>query len=157
MLKKPITLDGFNRLCAELEDLINNHRPNIVEAVQKARALGDLSENAEYQGAREKQKSIEGRINYLQEMKMLGEIFDPATIRDKSHVRFGANVKLACVETGNENIFKIVSEYESDPSNGLVSSEAFMAKMIIGKQINDIIQIKKDSNWQELEIIEIWY
>lgn len=155
--KKPITKAGYEKLCKEIENLIDVERPEIGRIVADARALGDLSENAEYQAGREKQRNIEAKIRHLQIIMSHSQVIDHTNILDKSAVRFGSTVTIYDITNDKEMKFTIVSAYESDVKNNLLSSEAPIARALIGKKIGDICKIDIGDNNSEIEIQEIEY
>ncbi len=156
-VKKPITQAGFDKLRAEITHLTEIERPDIGRIVADARALGDLSENAEYQASREKQRNIEAKIRALQMIMSVSEVVDCKNIPDKSRVRFGAKVEIVDVKTGKEIEFTIVSAYESDVKQNLISIDAPIARGLIGKKIGDICKIEIGDNVTEVEVESVEY
>lgn len=157
MIKKPITKNGYERLCKELDHLIDVERPRIINAVSTARALGDLSENAEYHAARDKQRQIESEITRLQFIKAESNPIDISSIVDKNVVRFGAVVMIYDSFTEKELEIVITSEYESEPENNLISISSPMARVLIGKKIGDVCTLLRNGINHDIEILDINY
>ena len=149
----PITPEGYEKLKKELSNLIKVERPANVTAIEEARAHGDLSENAEYHAAKERQGFIEGRIQELQ-----GQIGQCEVIEIKGPYEkaiFGATVTVENVESGEENTFTLVGPYESAPENGRVSVDTPIGRALIGKEEGDDIRFKTPKGMQELVITNI--
>lgn len=154
MKKIPTTPGGYQKLKDELERLIKVERPQNIKAIAEARAHGDLSENAEYHAAKEKQSFIEGRIHELQARIAQSHVIDPSTIcQDK--IAFGATVKVLDVDTDEEKEFTLVGPDESDIKKGKISIQSPIARSLIGKCLGDVVTVKAPSKTMEYEIIEI--
>jgi transcription elongation factor GreA len=154
MQKVPITPSGFKKLKEELERLISVERPKNVAAIAEARAHGDLSENAEYHAAKERQSFIAGRIQELQTKIAHANVIDPSTIsHDK--VAFGAKVKLTETESEKECIYYIVGPDESDVKAGRISVNSPVARSLIGKAEGDVVTVQAPAKTIEYEILEI--
>lgn len=149
----PITREGYDNLKKELERLISVDRSANIKAIEEARAHGDLSENAEYHAAKERQAFIEGRVQELQVGLGECEIIDIAGPYEKAV--FGATVTLENIDTGEERTYTLVGPYESDPENGKLSVSAPLGKALIGKEEGDDVKVKTPKGVQELEITEI--
>ena len=156
MEKIAITLAGFERMEAELKKLKGEDRPNIIEAIAEARAHGDLSENAEYAAAKEKQSFIEGRIQELEAKVSLAEKVDVANIKSDKVV-FGATVTYVDEESDEESTYQIVSDYEADLNEGRISMNAPVARGFIGKEVGDSIEVKTPKGERYYEILSIVY
>jgi len=154
MQKIPMTPEGYRKLEAELENLIKVERPNNIKAIAEARAHGDLSENAEYHAAKERQSFIEGRINELQDKLARAEVIDPATIRSDKVV-FGATVELLDLETDEERSYMLVGPEEGDVKAGRISVTSPLARALIGKSVGDEVRIQTPSKTVEVEILDI--
>jgi transcription elongation factor GreA len=152
----PLTTAGFQRLEAELKNLKNKERPDVVQAIAEAREHGDLSENAEYHAAREKQSFIEGRILELEAVIGQAEVFDPAEMSG-STVKFGATVKLVDEETDEEVTYQIVGEYEADLEAGRISVTAPIARALIGKEAGDSAEVHTPKGERYYELLEVKY
>lgn len=156
MDKIPITATGFTRLEAELKNLKNVERPNVIKAIAEAREHGDLSENAEYHAAREKQSFIEGRIMELEAMVAHAEIFDPSSMKGDS-VKFGATVKLVDEETEKEVTYQIVGEYEASLDHGKIALTAPIARALIGKKAGDTAEVNTPKGQRYYEVLSVAY
>jgi transcription elongation factor GreA len=154
MQKEPMTPEGQQKLKAELENLLKVQRPENVKAIAEARSHGDLSENAEYHAAKERQSFIEGRIQELQQKIAMAQVIDPSKIsHDK--VAFGATVTVLDVDTNEEKIYKIVGVDEADIKAGKLSVHSPMAKSLIGKSEGDDVTVRAPARTIEYEILEI--
>lgn len=151
-----ITKEGYNKLKAEIENLKNVQRPNIIIAVATARELGDLKENAEYHSSREKQSMIEAMIANLEDKMVRAELVDVSSLSGDL-VRFGATVKLENSENNKKVLYKIVSEYEADIDIGLISNTSPVAKALMGKQVGDEVEIQTPGGVVDYEILEICF
>lgn len=156
MQKVPMTPQGYKTLEDELKNLKFVERPAIVNAISEARALGDLSENAEYHYAKDKQGFIEGRIRELESKLSRAEIIDVTKLSGNS-VKFGSTVTICDESTDEEITYKIVGIDEADIKKKLLSIESPLAKAIIGKQIGDEIKLNTPSGMKEYEILKVEY
>ena len=156
MDKFPLTKNGFIALEAELKNLKGVERPNIIAAIAEARSHGDLSENAEYSAAKEKQSFIEGRIQELEVVVSRAQVIDPAQIKG-SIIRFGATVALVDEKTDEEKIYQIVGDYEADIENNKISLSSPLAKALIGKEIGDEAVYMAPGGKKSFEIIDVVY
>ncbi|RDU74193.1 transcription elongation factor GreA [Helicobacter anseris] len=156
MAKEPITQYGYEKLCAELKDLKENQRPNIVKEIDIARGHGDLKENAEYHAAKEKQLFIEARINDLSSLLANAQIIDPSVL-NHDKVSFGSSVKILNLDSEKTFSYTIVGSIESDPSKGLISFGSPIAKSLIGKSVGDEVSIVLPNGENDFEILEIYY
>lgn len=155
MDKIPLTRAGFDKLDAELKHLKTEERPAIIRAIAEAREHGDLSENAEYHSAKEKQSFIEGRVKELEGVISLAEIIDPTKL--SGAVKFGATVTVADEDTDEEKTYQIVGEYEADIEKGLLNMKSPIARALIGKDVGDSAEVKTPGGDKYYEIIEIAY
>ncbi len=149
-----MTPDGYEKLKEELDRLIKIERPAIIKAIAEARAHGDLSENAEYHAAREKQSFIEGRIQQLQAKLSRAYVIDPAKI-NQNKVAFGAKVRVLDLDTDEEKEFHLVGPDEVDVKNGKISITSPVGKALIGKEVGDQVTIKAPARTINYEIISI--
>ena len=152
----PITADGFDRLQVELKQLKNEERPEIIKAIAAAREHGDLSENAEYHAARERQSFVEGRIAELEDKLTRVDVIDVSKVSG-DQVKFGAKVELADCDTDEEVTYQLVGEYEADISAGLLSISAPLARALIGKAVGDIAEVVTPGGHKDYEVIKISY
>ncbi|MEK6528169.1 MAG: transcription elongation factor GreA [Nitrospirota bacterium] len=154
MIKIPITPEGYKKLQKELDNLLKVDRPKNIKAIAEARSHGDLSENAEYHAAKEKQSFLEGRIHELKNKLALAQIIDPSKIvQDK--IAFGAKVKILDTITGEEKEFILVGPDETDIKNGKISILSPVGKSLIGKSAGDIVTVTVPTKTIEFEILEI--
>ena len=149
-----MTLDGYNRLVTELKRLKTEERPQIIKAIATAREHGDLSENAEYHAARERQAFVEGRVGELEGKIRGAEVIDAKKLKGKE-VKFGATVKLADEETDEENTYQIVGEHEADIKHGRLSITSPLARGLIGKKVGDSAEVATPNGAKSYEIISI--
>jgi transcription elongation factor GreA len=149
-----MTPDGYQRLQGELEKLLKVERPKNIRDISEARAHGDLSENAEYHAAKEKQSFIEGRIQELKTKIALADVIDPAKI-SQSKTAFGATVKVMDLSTDEERTFMLVGPDEADVKNGKISISSPVGKALLNKEIGDVVNIKAPARTMEYEILEI--
>lgn len=131
-------------------------RPKIIQAIEEARAHGDLSENAEYSAAKEAQSHNEGRISKLEEMIALANVIDPSTLRG-SKVSFGATVSVLDVDANEQQSFSIVGEHEADIKHGKLSIAAPLARALIGREIGDSVQFRTPKGEKEYEIVSVQF
>lgn len=153
----PLTVRGAERLQAELHRLKHVERPAVINAIAEARAQGDLSENAEYDAAREKQGFIEARISELDGTLSNAQIIDPATIDADGRAVFGATVEIEDLESGDKVTYQVVGDAEADIKANLISVSSPVARSLIGKYEGDVVQVKAPSGLREYEIISIKY
>jgi len=155
MEKIPMTRRGFDALDAELKQLKTVERPAIIRDIAEAREHGDLSENAEYHAAREKQGFIEGRIKELEGSLSLAEVIDVSRL--SGSIKFGATVTLLDEDNDEEKIYQIVGETEADIENGLLNVRSPLARALIGKEPGDTIDVKTPGGSRSYEILSIRY
>ena len=155
MDKQPMTRAGFDALNTELKKLKSEERPAIIAAIAEARELGDLSENAEYHSAREKQSFIEGRIKELEAIISLAEVIDVSKLNGP--IKFGAKTTLFLEETEKEVEYQIVGEAEADLEKGLLNINSPLARALIGKEEGDEVEVNTPGGTKHYEIIKIEY
>ena len=156
MEKFPLTKVGYTALEAELKNLKVVERPNIIAAISEARAQGDLSENAEYSAAKEKQSFIEGRIQDLEAVLSRAQVIDVAKVHSDT-IRFGATVVVADEDSDEEKSYQIVGDYEADIEKNKISLSSPLAKALIGKEVGDVAEFSAPSGRKSFEIIEVKY
>ncbi len=154
MQKFPMTAPGLQRLNDELRQLKASERPAIIRQIAEARTHGDLSENAEYHAARERQSFIEGRIAELEEIVSSVEVIDPSSLSGE-HVMFGAHVWLVDEETEKESTYQIVGVHEADIRGGRLSVSSPLAKALIGKKVGDTVSVPAPGGDRSYEILGI--
>jgi transcription elongation factor GreA len=146
-----MTAEGLARLEEELRQLKAEERPAVIRAIAEARAHGDLSENAEYHAAREKQSFIEGRIAELESVIPSAEVIDTSKLSG-NQVRFGAHVTVVDEETEDEKTYRIVGQHEADMKNGSISISSPLAKALIGKKVGDSVEVPAPGGARVYEI-----
>lgn len=156
MDKIPMTAVGYDRLEKELKNLKTVERPAVIEAISEARAHGDLSENAEYSAAKEKQSFIEGRIQELEAVTSRAEIIDIKTLKSDT-VKFGATVTVVDEDTDEELTYQIVSEYEADITRKLISLTAPIGRALIGKKEGQSVEVQSPKGLRNYEILKVEY
>jgi transcription elongation factor GreA len=156
MERIPVTQTGFTRMEAELKNLKTVERPNVIKAIAEAREHGDLSENAEYHAAREKQSFIEGRIMELESMVSFADVIDPTSLGGET-IKFGATVELIDEETEENVTYQIVGEYEASLEDGRIAITAPIARALIGKKAGDSIEVHTPKGSRYYEVVAIKY
>lgn len=156
MSRFPITYEGYKELEKELKNLRLIERPAVIKAIAEARGHGDLSENAEYHAAREKQGFIEGRISELEDKLARAEVIDISKLNGDT-ITFGAKISLKDDDTMEEVTYRIVGEYEANLTKGLISIASPLARALIGKSENDIIEVYTPKGSKAYKILKIEY
>ena len=154
MNKIPMTSSGYEKLQEELKKLINEDRPNIIAAIAEARSHGDLSENAEYQYAKEQQSLIEGKIKELESTLGLAEIIEVSQLSGKA-IKFGATIEIEDNDSGIKSKYQIVGEYESDISNKKLSINSPLARGLIGKTKDDIVEVVSPKGTKSYSVLSV--
>ncbi len=149
-----MTAPGLQRLEEELRHLKATERPAIIRSIAEARTHGDLSENAEYHAARERQSFIEGRIGELEEIVAAAEIIDPSSLSG-DQVKFGAHVRLIDEETEKESEYQIVGQHEAEIKLGRLSVSSPLAKALIGRKVGDAVSVPAPGGDRSYEILEV--
>lgn len=155
MEKIPLTAKGYKELDGELKVLKSEERPAVIKAIAEAREHGDLSENAEYHAAREKQSFIEGRIQELEAIIGLADVIDVAKL--SGAVKFGATVTLVDEDTDEEKTYQIVGEYEANIEKNLLNVKSPIARALIGKEEGDSVEVRAPGGNRSYEILDIKY
>ena len=155
MEKIPMTREGYLALEAELKQLKSEERPAIIQAIAEARAHGDLSENAEYHSAKEKQSFIEGRIKELEGAISLADVIDPAKL--SGAIKFGATVTLVDEDTDEEKTYQIVGEYEANIEKGMLNIKSPIARALIGKEEGDSVLVRTPGGEKSYEVLKVVY
>ncbi|KEJ96683.1 transcription elongation factor GreA [Pseudosulfitobacter pseudonitzschiae] len=153
MEKIPMTRKGHQALETELKHLKSVERPAIIKAIAEAREHGDLSENAEYHSAKEKQSFIEGRIKELEGVISLADVIDPTKM--KGAIKFGATVTLVDEDTDEEKTYQIVGEYEANIEAGLLNIKSPIARALIGKEEGDSVEVHTPGGGKSYEVLKI--
>lgn len=153
----PVTVRGAELLKEELQRLRSVDRPYIIQAIAEARAQGDLSENAEYEAAKERQSFIEGRINEVEAKLSNLQIIDPQTLNAEGRVVFGATVNIEDLDSGDNKTYQIVGEDEANIKSGKISVSSPIARGLIGKSEGDVVEITAPGGIKEFEVLKVLY
>ena len=156
MEKVPITKAGYEALHVELKTLKDVERPSIIKAISEAREHGDLSENAEYHSAKEKQSFIEGRVKELESLISRADVIDPAKMSG-AVIRFGATVGLVDIDTDQERTYQIVGEPEADINNNRLNMRSPLARALIGKEAGDSVEVVTPGGGRSYEVLSVRY
>ena len=156
MDKVPLTAAGLTRLQDELKTLKSVERPTIIKAIADAREHGDLSENAEYHAARERQSFIEGRIIELEDISKRAEVIDTTKIKGRT-VRFGATVTLADEETDAKSVYQVVGEFEAEIKEKRISSSSPLGRALIGREVGDSVEVETPNGTHYYEITKVQF
>ncbi|MDG2034372.1 MAG: transcription elongation factor GreA [Rhodospirillales bacterium] len=154
MDKLPMTAEGLKSLEDELRRLRGEERPAVIKAIEVAREHGDLSENAEYHAARDRQSFIEGRLAELEDMISRADVIDPKTLSGKI-VRFGATVKLADEDTDEKSTYQIVGSHEAEVESGRLSLTSPLARALIGKTVGDSVEVTTPGGSKSYEVLKV--
>ncbi|HRP74616.1 MAG TPA: transcription elongation factor GreA [Rhodocyclaceae bacterium] len=157
MNKTPLTVTGAEKLRAELHRLKTVERPGVISAIAEARSHGDLSENAEYDAAKERQGFVEGRIKEVESKLANAQIIDPKLLDADGRCVFGATVELEDMESGDVVTYQIVGDDEADVKQGKISVSSPIARALIGKYAGDIAEVRAPGGVREYEIIDVSY
>jgi transcription elongation factor GreA len=153
----PITKRGIDKLKAELHELKTVQRPGVIQAIAEARAQGDLSENAEYEAAKDRQGFIEGRIRDLEGKLAAAQVIDPSTVDAGGKVVFGATVELEEQDSGDAVTYQIVGEDEADLKQGLINISSPIARALIGKEEGDTAEVQAPGGTKRYDIVAVHY
>ncbi|MBK7845478.1 MAG: transcription elongation factor GreA [Bdellovibrionales bacterium] len=154
--KQPMTFAGKNKLETELKRLLQVERPSVIRAIEEARGNGDLSENADYDAAKERQAFIEARISEIQGKLVSAEVIEPTSIK-ADRIVFGATVVLRDLESEEEVTYQIVGEDEADVKGGKISVFSPLSRSMIGKRTGDLIELKSPKGEREYEVVNFRY
>ena len=157
MEKEPITIQGFEKLKKELEELKKIKRPKIIEAIAEARGHGDLKENAEYHAAKEEQSKIEGRIIEINDLIARANIIDVTKLEKKDNVIFGSTVDLVNLENNEKKTYKIVGKDEADMAKNYIYFRSPIGKALIGKEKKELVTVATPSGEKNFEIKDVKY
>jgi len=153
----PMTVVGAEKLKAELQRLKSVERPSVIQAIAEARSHGDLSENADYDAAKERQGFIEGRIAEIENKLAGAQVIDPSTVDGDGRVVFGATVEIEDVEAGTRRTWRIVGDDEADVRENMVSVNSPLARALIGKEEGDSVEVQAPGGVRTYEIIAVSY
>lgn len=154
--KIPMTMNGFSRLQEEIKMLKTVDRPAVIQAIAEAREHGDLSENAEYHAARERQSFIEGRLAELEDKLSRADVIDTSKMSGEI-IKFGATVKVFDEDTEEEHTYQIVGEYEADFEKGKLAFTAPLSRALIGKTVGDTVEVNTPKGSKAYEILKVLY
>jgi transcription elongation factor GreA len=157
MSKVPMTVAGAERLKAELHRLKTTERPAVIQAIAEARAQGDLSENADYDAAKERQGFIEGRIAEVESKLANAQVIDPGEVDADGRVVFGATVDIEDAESGERSTYQIVGDDEADIKGGKISVNSPIARALIGKTEGDSVEVQAPGGVRSYEILAVRY
>ena len=157
MSKVPMTVEGAERLKAELQRLKTVERPAVIQALSDARSQGDLSENADYDAAKERQGFIEGRISEVEAKLAHAQVIDPAAIEADGRVVFGSTVEIEDLESGNRNSYQIVGDDEADIKASKISVNSPIARALIGKTEGDTADVQAPGGVRSFEVVGVRY
>lgn len=157
MSKVPLTVNGAEMLKAELQNLKTVQRPAVIQAIAEARAQGDLSENAEYDAAKERQGFIEGRIQEIEFKLSHAQIIDPQTLDADGRIVFGATIELEDLDSGESVTYQIVGEDEADIKSNKISVSSPIARALIGKHAGDTADVQAPGGVRQYEILDVEY
>jgi transcription elongation factor GreA len=157
MMKVPMTVEGAERLKAELQRLKSVERPAVIQALADARSQGDLSENADYDAAKERQGFIEGRISELEAKLAHAQVIDPAAIEADGRVVFGATVEIEDLDSGDRKSYQIVGDDEADIKESKISVNSPIARALIGKTEGDTADVQAPGGVRSFEVVGVRY
>lgn len=157
MQRNPMTPEGYESLMKDLKHHKQVLRPQVVQDIEEARAHGDLSENAEYDSAKEKQSLIEGRIRWLEGQVASADVIDVSKLPKSERVVFGTTVKVENIESGEERTWRIVGEHEADVGEGTISWKSPVARALIGKHVGEEATVPAPGGTTVWEILEVHY
>jgi transcription elongation factor GreA len=153
--RRPISPEGHKKLKEEMDRLVRVERPRVVKEIEIALGHGDLSENAEYTYAKEKMALIETRIRDLQERLEACEIIDLETLPESDRIVFGSSVTIEDVDTSEKKVYKLLGQDEADISKGIISVNSPLGKALIGKEVNDVVEVKTPNGLREYEVVDV--
>jgi transcription elongation factor GreA len=153
--RRPISSKGLKRLNEEMDRLIRVERPSVIKEIEIALGHGDLSENAEYTYAKEKQALIETRIRYLQDRISSSEIIDISNRPTPDRVVFGVHVTIQDLDTDETKNYQLLGQDEADIANGIISVDSPVGKALIGREVGDVVEVRTPNGVRECEIIDI--
>lgn len=155
MARRPISAEGHKKLAEELDRLIRVERPSVIKEIEVALGHGDLSENAEYTYAKEKQSLIETRIRDLQARLDASEIIDLSNRPRPDRVVFGCSVTIEDLDSGEKKVYRLLGQDETDISQGVISVSSPLGRALIGKEVDDVVEVKTPNGIREYEVLEI--
>ena len=157
MNKIPVTVKGAGLLKVELQRLRSVERPSVIQAIAEARAQGDLSENAEYEAAKERQSFIEGRIAEIEAKLSNAQVIDPLTLNAEGRCVFGSTVEVEDMDGGGVITYQIVGDDEADIKGGKISVSSPIARALIGKSVGDVAEVLAPAGLRSYEVLDVQY
>ena len=157
MNKIPVTVKGMEMLKTELQRLRSVDRPSVIQAIAEARAQGDLSENAEYEAAKERQSFIEGRIAEIESKLANAQVIDPLTLNAEGRCVFGSTVEIEDMDEGGKITYQIVGDDEADIKGGKISVSSPIARALIGKSAGDVAEVMAPAGLRSYEVLDVQY
>jgi transcription elongation factor GreA len=155
LARRPISIEGHKKLTEEMDRMMRIERPSVIKEIEIAIGHGDLSENAEYTYAKEKQSLIETRIRDLQERLSSCEIIDLAARPKSGKIVFGSSATIEDVETGDRKVYQLLGQDEADIGRGTISIDSPIGRALIGKEVDDVVEVKTPNGLKEYEIIDV--
>jgi len=155
MKRRPISAEGHRKLKEEIDRLIRVERPRVIKEIEIALGHGDLSENAEYTYAKEKMSLIETRLRDLQARLSACDVIDLEALPETDRIVFGSSVTIEDVDTSEQKVYKLLGQDEADISKGIISVNSPLGKALIGKEVNDVVEVKTPNGLREFEVLEI--
>jgi transcription elongation factor GreA len=153
----PMTPEGYQKVLAELRDYREVRRPQVIRDLEEARAHGDISENSEYEDAKERQGHVEGRIRELEARVSLAEVLDVRSMTPSDRVVFGTTVQLEDVDSGDRSTYRIVGTEEADPKNGLISYDSPIGRAVLNKRCEDEVRVETPRGSRTFLIVAVQY
>jgi len=155
MKRGPISAEGHRKLQEEIDRLVRVERPRVIKEIEIALGHGDLSENAEYTYAKEKMSLIETRLRDLQARLSACDVIDLEALPETDRIVFGSSVTIEDVDTSEQKVYKLLGQDEADISKGIISVDSPIGKALIGKEVNDVVEVKTPNGLREFEVLEI--
>jgi len=155
MKRRPISAEGHRKLQEEIDRLVRVERPRVIKEIEIALGHGDLSENAEYTYAKEKMSLIETRLRDLQARLSACDVIDLEALPETDRIVFGSSVTIEDVDTSEQKVYKLLGQDEADISKGIISVDSPIGRALIGKEVNDVVEVKTPNGLREFEVLEI--
>ena len=153
--RRPITREGHKKLREDIDRLVRIERPSVIKEIEIALGHGDLSENARYTYAKEKMGLIEARIRDLQARLSECEVIDLESLPESDHIVFGSSVTIEDVDTSEQKVYQLLGQDEADISKGIISVDSPLGRALIGKEVNDVVEVKTPNGLREIEVVEV--
>jgi transcription elongation factor GreA len=153
--RRPITIEGHRKLTEEMDRLMRVERPAVTKEIEVALGHGDLSENAEYTYAKEKQALIDSRIRDMQDRLACCEIIDLSNRQPSDRIVFGSTVTVEDVDTSEQKAYRLLGQDEADISHGIISVDSPLGRALLGKEVNDVVEVKTPNGLREFEVLEV--